>query len=199
MDDTFDLGLSDAAADTSPQRTVSPLTFPLSATRQVERYLNFGDTGPGLQIYKTLQASFGESLPSLIAEVKARRAAAPKAVEVKQAAPKAEPAPPARTEVAPEPKEPPKRRGLFHKPKRVSKSPETWRHLSNYPGYEISSHGRVRSLDRAAPGDWLKPRRRWYKGLPVDSVVLKDRDGKRREPLVGSLLVAARFLKHWNE
>jgi hypothetical protein len=89
----------------------------------------------------------------------------------------------------------PKRKaGPFKKAIRVSQSPETWRFLTNYPKYEISAHGRVRALDRAKPEDWLKPRRHWYKGLCVDSVVLKDRDGRRREIFVGKLLIAAGFL-----
>jgi hypothetical protein len=89
----------------------------------------------------------------------------------------------------------PKRRGLFNQPRRVSRAVETWRCLSNYPNYEISSHGRVRAIDRARPNDWLKPRRKWYKGMCPDSVVLKDRDGRRREIFVGKLLVAAGFME----
>jgi hypothetical protein len=88
----------------------------------------------------------------------------------------------------------PKRKRLFKQARRVSKHPETWRILKNYPTYEISSHGRVRSLNRIRPDDWLKPRRRWYKGLCVDSVVILDRDGKRCERFIGMLLVSAGFL-----
>lgn len=88
----------------------------------------------------------------------------------------------------------PKKRGLFSQPRRVSKAIETWRCLNNYPNYEVSSHGRVRAIDRANPNDWLKPRRKWYKGMCPDSVVLKDRDGNRREVFVGKLLIAAGFM-----
>jgi len=89
----------------------------------------------------------------------------------------------------------PRRKGVFRQARRVSKSPETWRSLSNYPTYEISSHGRVRSLDRANPTDWLKPRRKWFRGVCVEYVVINDRDGKRCERMVGKLLIAAGFLE----
>jgi len=88
-----------------------------------------------------------------------------------------------------------KRKGKpFKRARRVARSPETWRHLKNYTGYEISSHGRVRSLDRARPDDWLKPRRKWFKGMSVEWVVLYDSEGKRRERMVGYLLIDAGFL-----
>jgi hypothetical protein len=83
---------------------------------------------------------------------------------------------------------------MLSQPRRVSQAAETWRCLSNYPLYEISSHGRVRSLDRAKPDDWLKPRRRWIRGHSVDFVVIKDRDGRRCERMIGKLLIAAGFL-----
>jgi hypothetical protein len=85
--------------------------------------------------------------------------------------------------------------GIFRQARRVSKSIEVWRCLSNYPAYEISSHGRVRSLDRARPGDWLKPRYRWYKGVSVTSVVIRNRDGRRCERMIGKLLIAAGFME----
>lgn len=94
---------------------------------------------------------------------------------------------------------PEKRRGIFRQAKRVSRSPETWRVLANYPTYEISSHGRVRAIDRAKPEDWLKPRRTWHYGMAVDSVVLKSRDGERTERFIGKLLLAAGFLKDWRD
>jgi hypothetical protein len=78
--------------------------------------------------------------------------------------------------------------------RRASKAAETWRCLGNYPLYEVSSYGRVRSLDRVRPNDWLKPRYRWFKGLCVASVVLKDRDGLRCERMIGRLLIAAGFM-----
>jgi len=87
-----------------------------------------------------------------------------------------------------------KKRGPFNHARRVSRSPETWRILKNYPAYEISSHGRVRSLDRARPDDWLKPRRKWYRGVCVEWVVIRDRDGQRCERMVGKLLIDAGFL-----
>jgi NUMOD4 motif len=88
------------------------------------------------------------------------------------------------------------RRGVLKPARRtaVSKSTETWRCLGLYPAYEISSYGRVRSLDRAKPGDWLKPRYRWFKGLCVASVVIKDSDGRRCERMIGVLLIAAGFM-----
>jgi hypothetical protein len=86
------------------------------------------------------------------------------------------------------------RRGVLKPARSVSKSVETWRCLSNYPLYEISSHGRVRALDRAKPGDWLKPRLRWFRGQCVAYVVLRDRDGRRCERMVGKLLIAAAFM-----
>jgi hypothetical protein len=85
--------------------------------------------------------------------------------------------------------------GILKQPRRISKSPETWRCLGNYPLYEISSHGRVRALDRTRPGDWLKPRYRWFKGLCVASVVIRDRDGWRCERMIGKLLIAAGFME----
>jgi len=89
---------------------------------------------------------------------------------------------------------PQKRKGLFRQARRVSRCPETWRVLKNYPLYEISSHGRVRALDRAHPEDWLKPRRKWYRGMCPDSVVLRDHEGKRCERFIGKLLIAAGFM-----
>jgi hypothetical protein len=83
---------------------------------------------------------------------------------------------------------------MLSQPRRVSQAAETWRCLNNYPLYEISSHGRVRALDRARPDDWLKPRRRWIRGHSVDFVVIKDRDGRRCERMIGKLLIAAGFL-----
>lgn len=91
----------------------------------------------------------------------------------------------------PKPKPAPK---IFKRARRVSKSAESWRCLSDYPAYEISSHGRVRAIDRARPADWLKPRRRWFRGMCVDYVVITDRDGRRCERMVGKLLIAAGFL-----
>jgi len=87
-----------------------------------------------------------------------------------------------------------KRKGVFKQARRVSRAPETWRVLKNYPTYEVSSHGRVRSLDRARPDDWLKPRYRWYKGMGTSSVVIKDRDGTRCERDIAKLMIDAGFL-----
>jgi hypothetical protein len=89
---------------------------------------------------------------------------------------------------------PTKRRGVLKPARSVSRSSEAWRCLSNYPAYEISSYGRVRALDRAKPGDWLKPRLRWFRGQCVAYVVLRDRDGRRCERMVGKLLIAAAFM-----
>ena len=93
---------------------------------------------------------------------------------------------------APAPKAKP--RGVLKPARRVSKSAEGWRCLSDYPEYEISSHGRVRAVGRARPTDWLKPRRRWFKGMCVDYVVIKDRDGRRCERMIGKLLIAVGFM-----
>jgi hypothetical protein len=95
---------------------------------------------------------------------------------------------------APTPKRQGKGKGLFRQARRVSRTPETWRVLKNYPLYEISSHGRVRALDRAHPNDWLKPRRKWYRGMCPESVVLRDHEGKRCERFIGKLLVSAGFM-----
>jgi hypothetical protein len=89
---------------------------------------------------------------------------------------------------------PAKRKGVLKPARSVSKSSEAWRCLSNYPAYEISSYGRVRALDRARPGDWLKPRLRWFRGQCVPYVVLRDRDGRRCERMVGKLLIASGFM-----
>lgn len=94
---------------------------------------------------------------------------------------------------------PEKRRGVFRQAKRVSRSVETWRVLANYPTYEISSHGRVRAVDRARVEDWLKPRRRWFRGMSVDSVSIRDRDGNLRSPMIGTLLVQAGYVKDWRK
>ena len=82
----------------------------------------------------------------------------------------------------------------FKRAKRVSISPETWRILEHYPLYQISSHGRVRALDRAAPDDFLKPRFRWFRGMSVSFIILRDKDGKRRERMTGYLMVSAGFM-----
>jgi len=87
-----------------------------------------------------------------------------------------------------------KSKGPFNPARRVARSPEAWRCLNNYPGYEISSHGRVRSIGRAKPGDWLKPRWKWHMGRPLQFVVLYDAEHKRCERLVGYLLLDAGFL-----
>jgi hypothetical protein len=49
-----------------------------------------------------------------------------------------------------------KAKRFFKQPRRVSRAAETWRCLNNYPCYEVSSHGRVRSRDRLDP---QRPRR----------------------------------------
>jgi hypothetical protein len=88
------------------------------------------------------------------------------------------------------PKAKAKRTGKY-KAHRVARSKEQWRVLTNYPNYEISSYGRVRSLQRTGAADWLKPR--WFRGAP--SVVLYDKDGHRRERLINWLMVSAGWLK----
>jgi hypothetical protein len=92
---------------------------------------------------------------------------------------------------------PTKRRGVLKPARRsaVSKSSETWRCLGHYPLYEVSSYGRVRSLNRVRPGDWLKPRYRWFKGMCVPSVVLRDSEGRRCERMIGALLIDSGFMK----
>lgn len=94
----------------------------------------------------------------------------------------------------------PSKRG-YRRAKTVSRSPETWRFLRHYPLYEISSHGRVRALNRAKRDDWLKPRWGWKRGVPTPSVVLIDKDGKRRERNVPMPLISVGFLKkpRWME
>lgn len=78
---------------------------------------------------------------------------------------------------------------------RVRRSPETWRHLDNYPGYQISSHGRLRTVQRANADDVLKPRFSWHYGKVVMAYELRDKDGNRKARFVGSLMMAAGFLK----
>ena len=87
-----------------------------------------------------------------------------------------------------------KSKGVLQPARRMSKTSEHWRCLSNYPLYEISSYGRVRALDRAKPGDCLKPRYKWILGKAVPFVVIKDRDGRRCERMIGKLLIAAGFM-----
>jgi hypothetical protein len=82
----------------------------------------------------------------------------------------------------------------FKRAKRVPRSPETWRILRNYPEYEISSHGRVRSLTRAVATDWLKPRFVWHHGKVVLAVRLSI-DGKPVDRFIGPLMIQAGFLK----
>jgi hypothetical protein len=82
----------------------------------------------------------------------------------------------------------------FKRAKRASRSPEVWRILRNYPEYEISSHGRVRSLTRAVGTDWLKPRFVWYYGKVVVAVKLSVA-GKPIERFIGPLMIQAGFLK----
>src|SRR6185312_1857249 len=86
-------------------------------------------------------------------------------------------------------------KGALKPARHVAKSAETWRCLSNYPNYEISAYGRVRSINRAKPNDCLKPRWHWRHGACVDYVVLTDLDGIRRERQIGWLLVSVGFLK----
>ena len=71
----------------------------------------------------------------------------------------------------------------------VAKSKEIWRGLHNYPGYEVSSHGRVRSLNSPI-GQFLKPR--WFQRMP--KVVIYDAEGIRRERAIYFLMVQARFI-----
>jgi hypothetical protein len=82
----------------------------------------------------------------------------------------------------------------FKRARRVSRGAETWRILRNYPEYEISSHGRVRSLTRANPDDCLKPRFVWHHGKVVLAVRLAS-GGKVYDRFVGPLLIQAGFLK----
>jgi hypothetical protein len=79
-------------------------------------------------------------------------------------------------------------------PRRGAQATESWRCLGTFPNYEISSYGRVRSLDRARPDAWLKPRRRWMRGSCVDYVALVDSHGRRCERQIGWLLVSVGFM-----
>jgi hypothetical protein len=78
---------------------------------------------------------------------------------------------------------------------RVSRSPETWRHLEHYPAYQISSHGRLRSVMRAKDTDVLKPRFSWHYGKLVAAYNINDKDGIKRSRFVGTLMINAGFIK----
>jgi len=88
-----------------------------------------------------------------------------------------------------------KKRGPYKRAVRVSRSPETWRILPNYPDYQISNHGRLRSLMRAKPEDCLKPRFSWWHGKAVAAYKLLDKDGRQRSRFVGGLMMSVGFLK----
>jgi hypothetical protein len=78
---------------------------------------------------------------------------------------------------------------------RVSRSPETWRHLEHYPAYQISSHGRLRSVMRGRDTDVLKPRFSWHYGKLVTAYNILDKDGVKRSRFVGTLMINAGFIK----
>jgi hypothetical protein len=86
-----------------------------------------------------------------------------------------------------------KRPPYFKPARRVPRSSEGWRVLKNYPGYEISTYGRVRSLERLKPDDFLKPRFRWFKGAFTITVRLY-RDKVACDRSLGMLMVDAGFL-----
>jgi len=90
-----------------------------------------------------------------------------------------------------------KKRDLGHlrKARRVSRSREAWRILKDYPAYEVSSHGRCRSLDRVKYDDVLKPRYTFLKGFWIPYFAIADKDGKRRERQAGFLMQSAGFLE----
>ena len=91
--------------------------------------------------------------------------------------------------------EPEGKRGHYKRAIRVSRSPETWRILTHYPEYQISSHGRLRSVLRAKDSDFLKPKFSWHYGKMVEAFELKDKDGVRRSRFKGTLMINAGFLK----
>lgn len=99
-----------------------------------------------------------------------------------------------RRPVKPEPTETKKKRH-YKRAIRVSRSPEIWRHLEHYPGYQISSHGRLRSAQRANDTDVLKPRFSWHYGKLVAAYNILDKDGIKRSRFVGTLMINAGFVK----
>jgi len=91
------------------------------------------------------------------------------------------------------PKKPPKGRGFFKPARRIARSPEAWRGLKDYPAYEISSHGRVRCVDRVSPEDCLKPRYRFFRGQWSLWIRLSLK-GVKYERQIPWLMVAAGYL-----
>ncbi len=81
----------------------------------------------------------------------------------------------------------------YKRAKQAARSPETWRILRNYPDYEISSHARVRSLQRNAD-DCLKPRYSWHYGKLAVFYDLRDSQGKKFSRWIGPLMVTAGFV-----
>lgn len=53
---------------------------------------------------------------------------------------------------------------------------EIWLPVTGYPHYEVSDHGRVRSLDREVPSRWGTPKR--VKGRVLSQVLIGNREGK---------------------
>src|ERR1700720_2423507 len=88
----------------------------------------------------------------------------------------------------------PARKSKLKTARRVAKSAESWRILRNYPEYEISSHGRVRSMNRARPSDFLKPRFVWHHGKVAEAFTLCS-GGKEHTRFKGPLMVSAGLLK----
>jgi hypothetical protein len=73
------------------------------------------------------------------------------------------------------------------------RSKESWRCIADFPNYEVSNFGRVRSLNRGQDGDVLKPEYKWRNRHFMTQYSLY-RDGARSKLHLYALLKRAGFL-----
>ena len=84
----------------------------------------------------------------------------------------------------------------MNRPRRATvRSAERWVIHPNYPNYEISTHARMRAVNRAKPEDCLKPKIVWFGGKATIAYRLVAPDGGRPvDRFVGPLMVRAGVL-----
>jgi hypothetical protein len=93
-----------------------------------------------------------------------------------------------------------KQKAKYNRPRSSARSKEEWRFIDEYPNYQVSSHCRVRPVQRANADDFLKPRIGFKKAKgkgPAQMIIsytLRNRQGVRKDPSLQTLMTQAGFI-----